>query len=274
MCNNITSHQSHKLMDHAPNAHHSQLESGHTDGPRPQTPADNSRKWKQTTKSTIRKQTLLQRMGRRKIELRDSILYQLEVPKATQIRQLQRKVIPKLLIPTILAPYHTTPLAGHTGYYKTYWRIAARYWWPGMNQTIREAVLNCGHCRLANSTNHHAQHILQALSMDKPFDIISMDVWHPGKTDKIGLTEKVHKVILTSLCNMTGFASPAFLSELTSELVTRLAFSHIFIPNGLPKLILIHDGSKFKGLLIQMCKAIGLQYYVACPEAHSAILCK
>jgi hypothetical protein len=73
---------------------------------------------------------------------------------------------------------------------------------------------------------------------------------------------------------MTGFASLAFLSELTSDLIARLAFSHIFVPNGLPKLILIDDGSEFKGLLTQMCEAIGLQYYVACPEAHNAILCE
>jgi hypothetical protein len=101
-----------------------------------------------------------------------------------------------------------------------------------------------------------------------------MDVWHPGKTDKIGATEKVHRAILTSMCNMTGFASLAFLTELTSDIVARLAFSHIFVPNGLPKLILIDDGSEFKGLLTQMCEAIGVQYYVACPEAHNAILCK
>jgi hypothetical protein len=115
---------------------------------------------------------------------------------------------------------------------------------------------------------------MNALSTDKPFDIISMDVWHPGKTDKIGSTEKTHRAILTSLCNMTGFTSLAFLSNLTSDLITRLAFSHIFVPNGLPKLILIDDRSKFKGLLIQTCEAIGLQYYVACPEAHNAILCE
>ena len=142
-----------------------------------------------------------------------------------------------------------------------------------MSTTIRETVLNCGHCRLVNSANHQAQHILKALSTVEPFDIVSMDVWHPGKTEKQPTTDKVQKVILTSLCNMTGVASLEFLSELTSDLITHLAFSHMFVPNGLLKLILIDDGSEFKGVLTQMCGAIGLQYYVACPEAHNAILC-
>ena len=119
-----------------------------------------------------------------KLDIEDGIIYQLEEPKASRIRQLQRRVVPRSLIPTILAAYHATPLAGHTGLYKTYWRIAARYWWPGMSRDVREAVLNCGHCRLANATIHHAQQIIKALSTHEPFDIISMELWHPGKTER------------------------------------------------------------------------------------------
>ena len=81
-----------------------------------------------------------------KLESEDGILYQFEEPKATRIRQLQRKVVPKSLIPTILAAYHATPLAGHAGLYKTYWHIVARFWWPGMSQDIQRAVLDCAHC--------------------------------------------------------------------------------------------------------------------------------
>jgi hypothetical protein len=68
-----------------------------------------------------------------RIILEEGILYQLEQPKATRIRQLQRKIVPLSLRATILAAYHATPLAGHTGVYKTYWRIAARFWWPEMS---------------------------------------------------------------------------------------------------------------------------------------------
>jgi hypothetical protein len=222
-------------------------------------------------KATLEKKAYYKEWSEGKLNVEDGILYQLEEPKASRIRQLQRRVVPKSLIPTILAAYHATPLAGHTGLYKTYWRIAARYWWPGMSKDIREAVLNCGHCRLANATSHHAQQILKALSTDEPFDIISMDLWHPGKTARNPDT-KYQKAILTSLCNMTGFASMAFVQEITSDLIARLAFSHCFVPNGLPKLIIIDDGSEFKGVLRQACETLGIQYYVACPEAHNAVL--
>jgi hypothetical protein len=86
------------------------------------------------------------------------------------------------------------------------------------------------------------------------------------------LESKYQKAILTSLCNMTGFASMAFATEINSDMVARLAFSHCFVPNGLPKLIIIDDGSEFKGVLRQACETLGIQYYVACPEAHNAVL--
>jgi hypothetical protein len=47
-------------------------------------------------------------------------------------------VIPQ---PTILAALHATPLAGHTGFYKTFWHIAAQNWWPGMSSNVQKAVL-------------------------------------------------------------------------------------------------------------------------------------
>lgn len=108
--------------------------------------------------------------------LEEGIIYQLEQPKATRLRQLQRKVVPTTLRTIILAAYHATLLAGHTGVYKTYWRIAARFWKPEMSKDVRRAVLYCAHCIVANTASHHqAQQILGALSMHEPFDIISMD---------------------------------------------------------------------------------------------------
>jgi hypothetical protein len=57
-------------------------------------------------------------------------------------------------------------------------------------------------------------------------------------------------------------------------MMARLAFSHSFTPNGLPKLVIIDGGSEFKGVLIEMCDQLSISYYVAPPEAHNSILCE
>ena len=78
---------------------------------------------------------------------------------------------------------------------------------------------------------------------------------------------------LTSLCNLTGFASLAFVPQIDSDTMASLAFSLSFVPNSLPKLVIIDNGSEFKGVMIAMCDQIGVSYYPP-PEAHNAILCE
>jgi hypothetical protein len=115
--------------------------------------------------------------------VKEGIICQLKKPKATRIRQPQRKVAPPSFRATALAACHATPLAGHTGVCKTHWRTAARFWGPEMSKDIRKAVLECAHCKAANTASHRAQQRLGALTMDEPFDI-TMDVWHPGSALK------------------------------------------------------------------------------------------
>jgi Integrase zinc binding domain len=94
--------------------------------------------------------------AKNQLEVEDGVLYQWEYPKVARIRQLRRRVVPIGLRQAIYTAYHATPLAGHVGFYKTYWRIAARYYWPSMYSDVWKAVTECGHCILGNNTSHHA----------------------------------------------------------------------------------------------------------------------
>jgi hypothetical protein len=195
-----------------------------------------------------------------RLEAENGILFQLEAPRLSKIRQLRRKIVPKTLRNTIISAYHAIPLAGHMGVYKTYWRIAARYWWPSMYSKVRAAVLACGHCKVANATNHEACQKIGALAIpDAPFDVIAMDIWSPGKTkDQQIKSDRSQKAVLDAVCTLTGFAAIAFLSEVNSETVARLAFSQFFVPHGLPKLVMIDAGSEFKDTLIRFLDALGV----------------
>jgi hypothetical protein len=204
------------------------------------------------------------------LEQEDGIIYHTGEPKWTQIRQLRRRVVPKSLRQLIITAYHATPLAGHSGIYRTYWRVAARYWWPRMYLDVKEAVGACAHCKLANAVGQDAKTILEALSSDCPFDVIAIDIWSPGAVpDKEGNTKA-----LTSLDTTTGFASAAILQSMQSESVARTCFASFFAPNGLPKLILIDAGSENKGTLICMCQTLGVKYHMVSPEQHDGILCE
>jgi hypothetical protein len=126
---------------------------------------------------------------------------------------------------------------------------------------VRQSVLRCGHCIVGNNTCHSAQQILQVrISTDEPFNVIAMDIWYPWIThrdseySKIKVTQGKNKTTLTSICTTTRFATTAFLPEVNSEVVTQHFFAHLFVPNEMPKLILIDKGSEFKGVLIRFYK--------------------
>ena len=169
-------------------------------------------------------------------------------------------------------------MAGHVGFYKTYWRIAARYYWPSMYEDVRRAVVECGHCILGNNVSHQAQQILGNLTTDEPFDIISIDIWIPGVTQAKGSyvqdRSNVRQAMLTSLCNLTAFATVAFLSNLEGEVITQVLMSQIVMPNRMPKLILLDDDSLFKQDLIRLLDDMGLPFHVVSAEQHEGILCE
>ena len=205
-------------------------------------------------------------------EVEEGILYYAKEPAAMNISQLRRRVVPKSLQHVVIIAFHSSPMAGHVGFYKTYFRIAIRYWWARMYSDIREAVIGCAHCALTNATSHESQQIIQALSFDVPFDVISMDIWNPGR-----VTTKYNEVkVLTSLDAMTGFASADFMKaeQVNSDQLTRRAYAAFFIPNGLPKLVLIDQGSENKGHLVNMCQTMHIHHHVVAPEQHNGILCE
>ena len=113
------------------------------------------------------------------------------------------------------------------GIYKTYWQIAARYWWPKMQKDICEMTLGCGHCRAANIASHKAQQKLTAFATDAPFNTIAMDIWHPGA---ITSSKHRHKHVLIATCLMTTFVLADLVTDLTAETITPVSYTHLTLP--------------------------------------------
>jgi hypothetical protein len=147
--------------------------------------------------------------------------------------------------------------------------------------------VKCAHCVVANSTSHKAQQILGRLASDEPFDIVSYDIWVPGITDpqgtgpsrlydKVGKTRRgeapIKQAAITGACNLTGFATAAFLSTMDSKTIANQVFAHHIIPNGLPRMVLIDNDSLFKRGLIDVLDQLQINYHVVAPEQHEAIV--
>mmetsp|Transcript_14417 Transcript_14417/g.22007 ORF Transcript_14417/g.22007 Transcript_14417/m.22007 type:complete len:216 (-) Transcript_14417:1119-1766(-) len=160
-------------------------------------------------------------------------------------------------------------MGGHTRFYKTFWKIATRFYWPGMSKQIREMTLGCAHCKVANITSHEASQALTHFEITSPFNILAMDVWSPGREATIKMNN-TH--VLCALDFMTAFAMGTFLNNTTAKEITVAAFTMFFSQTGLPRMIVIDAGSEFAGVLIQMCSTLGLKYYTVSKGNHKAVI--
>jgi hypothetical protein len=81
-----------------------------------------------------------------------------------------------LLIPSILEEFHSTPQGGHSGFYKTYRRIAANVYWIGMKGAVQEFVRRCDVCQRQKYMATSPGGLLQPLPIpNQIWEDISMD---------------------------------------------------------------------------------------------------
>ncbi|MCH81353.1 retrotransposon protein, partial [Trifolium medium] len=80
------------------------------------------------------------------------------------------------LIPILLDEFHATAQRGHSGFYKTYRRMAANVYWIGMKNTIQEYVRQCDVCQRQKYIATSPGGLLQPLPIpENIWEDISMD---------------------------------------------------------------------------------------------------
>ncbi|MCH79728.1 Ty3/gypsy retrotransposon protein, partial [Trifolium medium] len=80
------------------------------------------------------------------------------------------------LIPILLDEFHATSQGGHSGFYKTYRRIAANIYWIGMKNAVQEYVRQCDVCQRQKYIATSPGGLLQPLPIpENIWEDISMD---------------------------------------------------------------------------------------------------
>lgn len=81
-----------------------------------------------------------------------------------------------VLIPTLLKEFHETSQGGHSGFYRTYRRLAVNVYWVGMKNVVQEFVRSCDVCQRQKYLASSPGGLLQPLPIpDRIWEDISMD---------------------------------------------------------------------------------------------------
>lgn len=146
-----------------------------------------------------------------------------------------RLCVPKdLHIEVMQEAHNTITEAAHGGYFKTYNRISATYYWPRMSREIKTFVNTCDVCQKTKPRRHGPTGLLQSIPIPlQPFEVVSMDFIPElpisGEFDNIlVIIDKLTKYVIFVPTN----------TRVTEEEMARLFFKHVISKFGIPRQVI------------------------------------
>uniref|UniRef100_A0A3Q1EX45 Gypsy retrotransposon integrase-like protein 1 n=2 Tax=Acanthochromis polyacanthus TaxID=80966 RepID=A0A3Q1EX45_9TELE len=159
----------------------------------------------------------------------------------------KRLVIPATCRQLIMHLAHTFPWAGHLGRHKTFLRISARFFWPGMYTDVQTYCSTCPECQLTSCPRKSDRALLQPLPIiSEPFRRIAMDIVGPLPRSSRG-----HQYILVLSDYATRFPEAFPLRTITAPSVLR-ALIQLFSRVGIPEEIVTDQGTNFTSRLLHL----------------------
>ena len=157
-----------------------------------------------------------------------------------------RLVIPTHLHEEVLRLCHDIPSSGHIGFTKTYARIQADFYWPGMKKDIQTYVLSCHNCQINKKMNQKAAGLLEPIPTGEPAEKWGYDFIGPFPPSTFGC-----EYIIVCIDYATRFCvaraikkarGPAIISFFKKEIIERF---------GRPKALISNQGSQQMSEVVQ-----------------------
>ncbi|WVY96197.1 hypothetical protein V8G54_028348 [Vigna mungo] len=136
-------------------------------------------------------------------------------------------------IPSIIKELHESPIGGHSGYFRTFKRVAGVLYWEGMKRDIKEFVMQCAVCQCNKTETLAPAGLLQPLP-------IPTQVWSDISMDFIGGLPKVQgkDTILVVVDRLTKYAHFLELAHpFTAVQVAHLFIKEVVKLHGFPSTI-------------------------------------
>ena len=175
--------------------------------------------------------------------LRDGNLYLQSVNNG---KLYSRLCVPRTYRERIMNAYHDDTMAGHLGIYRTFSKIAARYYWPKLGHDVTQYVQACPSCQGRKGTNRRPNGLLLSIRVDRPFQNLGIDLLGPFPKSTNGNTN-----IIVAVDYLTKWVELRALPSGTAEDVAEFFVSQIILRHGAPEKIITDKGKCFVSVLMQ-----------------------
>lgn len=152
-----------------------------------------------------------------------------------------KEVIPREQREQTLALCHSEPTAGHFGVFKTYKRLALRFYWPGMHSDVVNFISRCDICLAYKLPTHGTLGKMgRPKDVSRPFQVLSIDLVGP-----LPNTRRQNKYIFVITCCFAKYCLFFPLRRATADLVCKHLENDVFLVHGIPQTIILDNGCQF-----------------------------
>ena len=153
----------------------------------------------------------------------------------------EQVVVPKEYRDEIMSLAHEGLFAGHLGRTKTYERVSADFYWPGMYKDVDEYIKTCHICQVSGKPNQviPPAPLKTVPIVGEAFSKVLIDIVGP-----LPRTSQGNQYILTVMCMTTRFPEAIPLRKITATVVAKSLVKY-FTMTGLPTEIQSDQGSNF-----------------------------
>lgn len=166
-----------------------------------------------------------------------------DYPALTPHGECWKLVVPKKERIATLRSAHDSPLAGHMGVYKTYARLAEKYYWPKMRSDVASFVRRCSLC-MAHKPDHRTPKdmMVSHAKPSRPWEMVSTDLMGPLPRSLKGMT---YILVVTDYFSKFSMVFPLRNSNATT--VIKNIEENVFLVFGVPRVVLCDNGPQFRG---------------------------
>ena len=148
-------------------------------------------------------------------------------------------LVPKSHISRVLYLAHTHQLGAHLGVQKTYDRIVARFYWPGVKRAVEDFCKCCEMCQRTAPKPAQRNPLIPLPIIETPFTRIAMDIVGPLPKSARG-----HRYILVLVDYATRYPEAIPLRAATAKAVAH-ELVMLFSKMGIPEQIISDQGTCF-----------------------------